>query len=142
MKPARSAPDLHWISERREKIGEREDRLAVGRFAGPQHEFGQYQAIGFAGLSFERPGTIFASAAQIDDGLDAVFGCLGDLAGGRLRRAPEPRRDLVTVQIDDPENAMVGEDHIHPRVEPIPARHDRAIPTGNARHAAGVSLIV
>jgi hypothetical protein len=37
---------------------------------------------------------------------------------------------------------MVGEDHIHPRVEPIPARHDRAIPTGNARHAAGVSLIV
>jgi hypothetical protein len=48
----------------------------------------------------------------------------------------------VAVQIDKAENAMVDKDHVHPCAETVPAGLDWAIPTGNARHAAGVSLIV
>ena len=43
------------------------------------------------------------------------------VAGGRprLRRAPNTGRDLVSVEVDQPEEGVIGKDHINPGPEPI-----------------------
>ena len=53
-----------------------------------QHEIDQLDAVALAGFLLQRPGTVLAAAAQVDDGLHALAGEGGDLAGSRLGRAP------------------------------------------------------
>ena len=59
-----------------------------------------------------------------------------------LGGAPEPSGHPVLVQVDEPEHAMIDEQHVSPGAD-VPDRPlQGSIPAGDAGHAAGVTLLV
>ena len=62
-----------------------------------------------------------------------------DLMRRRLRRAPQARRDLVPVEIEQAEDAVVGEQHVGPGPEAPGAAADRPVPARDAGHPPRVA---
>ena len=92
-----------------------EEGLAIRRAAGADDESAKRDAEPVADILLELPGPVLPAAAQVDDGADPSRLQARDLVRGRLGRAPQPVGDPVLVQVEEPEDAVIGQQHMRPR---------------------------
>ena len=127
------------------KIGEEvlglQENVASRRHGRLNDERHEGDAVALARLALERPGAMAAAAAQIDDRAHAGRREGGDLLRGRLRRAPQLVRDLVVVEIDEPEGAVIGEDHVRPGQQAIGDAGKGLAPASDAGFPAGAAEV-
>ena len=137
---ARLAVQHGRIVELRRRRSWREDGLAV-RGARRERTTNSIRVMpSRSQASFcKRPGAVLAAAAQVDDRAHALGGEAGDLVRRRLGRAPEPMRDLMLVEVGEPEDAVIGEQHVGPGRDAAGRAVDRPVPARDAGHAPRVA---
>ena len=136
---ARLAMDHRRVLEPGEEVLGTEDRVPVRRLARAHHEFDEVEAEPVAGVLLQLPGAVLPPAAQVDDCAHPALGEPGELMRRRLRRAPQVRRDLVPVEIQQPEGAVVDEHHMGPGPKAPGAAADRPIPARDPGHPPRVA---
>ena len=113
---ARLAMNEDGVLDRREEVQQGEKVALARRFTPANAYVVQIEPEGVARLLLERPWTEFKPAAQTNDGLQTFRFFPLEVARRRLRRAPYPRRNHMTIGVNKAEQPMVDKQKVDPRI--------------------------